>query len=214
MGVAWGPDVLLGRPVLTAQHHPARFEFAREHQNWQVRHWHPVLFTDESKFTISTCEKVWRRRGERYAACNIIQHDRFSGGSVMVWGSISLDGRTNLHVPGWSPIVRTFPRPESDREPLGCYVSVMYLPPPSCATDCPGAHWCPDPGLRRGPPRTPSSVSSGAFPDVVGSAYRHVGSIETLLSHILSCCDEIKLDQPAIIICHFDFRCDVDPSRG
>ncbi|KAI4905744.1 hypothetical protein NFI96_003040 [Prochilodus magdalenae] len=34
---------------------------------------------DESRFTLSTCDRrdrVWRRRGERSAACNI-QHDRF-----------------------------------------------------------------------------------------------------------------------------------------
>ncbi|KAJ8349712.1 hypothetical protein SKAU_G00248420 [Synaphobranchus kaupii] len=88
-------------PVLTAQHRAARLAFAREHQNWQVRHWRPVLFTDESRFTLSTCdrrERVWRRHGERYAACNIIQHDRFGCGSVMVWGGISLEGRTNIHV--------------------------------------------------------------------------------------------------------------------
>uniref|UniRef100_A0A8K9US50 Tc1-like transposase DDE domain-containing protein n=1 Tax=Oncorhynchus mykiss TaxID=8022 RepID=A0A8K9US50_ONCMY len=79
--------------VLTAQH--------REHQDWQIRHWRPVLFTDESRFTLSTCDRrdrVWRRRGERSAACNILQHDRFDGGSVMVWGGISLGGRTALHV--------------------------------------------------------------------------------------------------------------------
>uniref|UniRef100_A0A8C7DKQ3 Large ribosomal subunit protein uL4m n=1 Tax=Oncorhynchus kisutch TaxID=8019 RepID=A0A8C7DKQ3_ONCKI len=39
---------------------------------------------------------VWRCRGERSAACNILQHDRFGGGSVMVWGGISLGGRTAL----------------------------------------------------------------------------------------------------------------------
>ncbi|KAJ8349887.1 hypothetical protein SKAU_G00250170 [Synaphobranchus kaupii] len=57
--------------------------------------------TDESRFTLSTCdrhERVWRCLGERYAACNIIQHGQFGGGSVMVWGGISLEGRTNLHV--------------------------------------------------------------------------------------------------------------------
>ncbi|KAJ8332481.1 hypothetical protein SKAU_G00422700 [Synaphobranchus kaupii] len=88
-------------PLVTAQHRAARLAFSREHQNWQVRHWRPVLFTDESRFTLSTCdrrERVWRRRGESYAACNIIQHDQFGGGSVMVWGGISLEGRTNLHV--------------------------------------------------------------------------------------------------------------------
>uniref|UniRef100_A0A674DST4 Transposase Tc1-like domain-containing protein n=1 Tax=Salmo trutta TaxID=8032 RepID=A0A674DST4_SALTR len=87
--------------VLTAQHRAGRLAFAREHQDWQIRHWRPVLFTDESRFTLSTCDKcdrVWRCRGERSAACNILQHDRFGGGSVMVRGGISLGGRTALHV--------------------------------------------------------------------------------------------------------------------
>lgn len=90
-------------PVLTAQHRGARLAFAQEHQNWQVRHWRPVLFTDESRFTLSTCdrrERVWRRQGERYAACNVVQHDRFGGGSVMVWGGISMEGRTDLYCLG------------------------------------------------------------------------------------------------------------------
>ncbi|KAI3352571.1 hypothetical protein L3Q82_005512 [Scortum barcoo] len=69
--------------VLTAQHRAGRLAFAREHQDWQIRHWRPVLFTDESRFTLSTCDRrdrVWRRRGERSAACNILQHDRFGSG--------------------------------------------------------------------------------------------------------------------------------------
>uniref|UniRef100_A0AAR2IPX8 Transposase Tc1-like domain-containing protein n=1 Tax=Pygocentrus nattereri TaxID=42514 RepID=A0AAR2IPX8_PYGNA len=75
--------------------------FARGHQDWQIHHWRPVIFTDESRFTLSTCDRrdrVWRRRGERSAACNILQHDRSGSGSVMVWGGISLEGRTALHV--------------------------------------------------------------------------------------------------------------------
>uniref|UniRef100_A0AAZ3RW04 Transposase Tc1-like domain-containing protein n=1 Tax=Oncorhynchus tshawytscha TaxID=74940 RepID=A0AAZ3RW04_ONCTS len=79
--------------VLTAQHRAGHLAFAREHQDWQIRHWRPVLFTDESRFTLSTCDRrhrVWRRSGEHSAACNILQHDRFGGGSVMVWGGISL----------------------------------------------------------------------------------------------------------------------------
>ncbi|KAI4891335.1 hypothetical protein NFI96_008906, partial [Prochilodus magdalenae] len=62
-------------PVLTGQHH-------------------------ESRCYLSTCDRrdrLWRRRGECYAACNIIQHYRFGGGSVMVWGGISLEGRTDLY---------------------------------------------------------------------------------------------------------------------
>ncbi len=101
MRVAWGPDSspLVG-PVLTARHRGARLAFTIEHQNWQVRTGRPVLFTDESRFTLSTCdrrERVRRSRGERYAACNIVQHDLFGGGSVMVWGGISMEGRTDLY---------------------------------------------------------------------------------------------------------------------
>ena len=45
-------------PILTAQHLVQRLNFAHEHQNWQLRHWRPVLFTDESRFTVSTNEDV------------------------------------------------------------------------------------------------------------------------------------------------------------
>ncbi|KAI4885912.1 hypothetical protein NFI96_008932 [Prochilodus magdalenae] len=58
------------------------------------------LLYDESRFYLSTCDRrdrLWRRRGESYAACNIIQHYCFGGGSVMVWGGISLEGRTDLY---------------------------------------------------------------------------------------------------------------------
>ena len=36
--------------------------------------------------------------GEHSAACNILQHDWFGGGSVMVWGGISLEGHTPPYV--------------------------------------------------------------------------------------------------------------------
>uniref|UniRef100_A0AAR2KGV7 Transposase Tc1-like domain-containing protein n=1 Tax=Pygocentrus nattereri TaxID=42514 RepID=A0AAR2KGV7_PYGNA len=38
--------------VLTAQHRAGCLAFAREHQDWQIRHWRPVLFTVESRFTM------------------------------------------------------------------------------------------------------------------------------------------------------------------
>ncbi|KAI4884426.1 hypothetical protein NFI96_009490 [Prochilodus magdalenae] len=85
-------------PVLTGQHRTARLAFATEYQNWQIHHRRLVLFTDESRFYLSTCDRrdrLWRCRGECYAACDIIQHDWF-GGSVMVWGGISLEGHTDL----------------------------------------------------------------------------------------------------------------------
>ncbi len=82
-------------PVLTARHCGARLAFANKHQNWQVHYWRPVLFSDESRFTLSTCnrrERVWRSRGEHYATCNIVQHDRLV---VDQWWSG--EGRTELY---------------------------------------------------------------------------------------------------------------------
>ena len=58
--MAWCPLV---EPVLTTQHHAAWLGFARKHQNWQFHHWRPTLFTDESRFTLRTCdrcERDWR----------------------------------------------------------------------------------------------------------------------------------------------------------
>uniref|UniRef100_A0A8C7R2V7 Transposase Tc1-like domain-containing protein n=1 Tax=Oncorhynchus mykiss TaxID=8022 RepID=A0A8C7R2V7_ONCMY len=114
--------------VLTAQHRAGRLAFAREHQDWQIRHWRPVLFTDESRFTLSTCDrrdKVWRRRGERSAACNILQHDRFGGGSVMVWGGISLGGRTALHVLARGSLTAIRYRDEILRPPVRPYAGAV-----------------------------------------------------------------------------------------
>jgi hypothetical protein len=40
--------------------------------------------------------RVYRRPGERYVQCNITQTVSYGGGSIMVWGGISLEGRTEL----------------------------------------------------------------------------------------------------------------------
>ena len=56
----------------------------------------PMLFTDRSQFNLSGSDgrvTVWRSTGERYQAANTIQHNRFGGGSVFVWGGIPHEGR-------------------------------------------------------------------------------------------------------------------------
>ena len=55
-------------PILTPDHRMRRLEFAQEHRNWRMHEWESVLFTDESRFHLSTCDRrvrVWRRRGGR-----------------------------------------------------------------------------------------------------------------------------------------------------
>ncbi|KAI3354930.1 hypothetical protein L3Q82_004728 [Scortum barcoo] len=83
---------------------------------------------------LSTCDRrdrVWRRRGERSAACNILQHERFGSGSVMVWGGISLGGRTALHVLARGSLTAIRYRDEILRPP---YLSDCSLSEISCAS--------------------------------------------------------------------------------
>ncbi len=86
-------------PILTWEHRRARLDFAQHHhQHWQLRYWRPILSTDDSRFHVSTCDRrvrVWRRAGERYAESNIVEYDRYGGGSVMVWAAfVWTDERT------------------------------------------------------------------------------------------------------------------------
>ncbi|RVE42631.1 hypothetical protein evm_012717 [Chilo suppressalis] len=86
-------------PELLRQHRIARLHFAREHVNWTHEQWARVLFTDECRIALRSPdgrERVWRRRGERFLPITTTQTVSFHGGSIMVWGGISSDARTEL----------------------------------------------------------------------------------------------------------------------
>ena len=60
-----------------------------------------IPFKDESRFCLDFLDgrrRVWRRPGERFADCFVIEHGRFRGGSFMVWAGISFDGCRELQV--------------------------------------------------------------------------------------------------------------------
>lgn len=87
------------RLKLTRAHRAARLRFARDHSDWTLDNWKTVLFTDESKVKFLSDDRrvrVWRREGERFSDPCIHGTDRFGGPSVMVWGGISLHGKTEL----------------------------------------------------------------------------------------------------------------------
>ncbi|KAK7109583.1 hypothetical protein V1264_013599 [Littorina saxatilis] len=82
------------RTLLTAQHRQQRLQWGHQHLNWNQRQWRDILFTDESRYCISHADgriRVWRRRNQRYAANNILQHNAWGGPSVMIWGGIGLN---------------------------------------------------------------------------------------------------------------------------
>ena len=61
------------------------------------------MLSSESRFCLWQLDrrvKVWRRRGEPYADCCTNRITSFGGGSVMVWGGISLTGNTRLVIIG------------------------------------------------------------------------------------------------------------------
>ncbi|GFW09555.1 hypothetical protein TNCV_3996611 [Trichonephila clavipes] len=93
-------DALYGVP-LTPAHRRRRSLWCREHRNWRDNEWGRVLFTDESRFSLSSDSHrilIWR---EREAA--IIPRTSLKGTGMEVavfsfWGGIMLGSRTDLHI--------------------------------------------------------------------------------------------------------------------
>ena len=86
---------------LTARHRRDRLNWARMHVHWEQDQWRPVLFTDESRFALQSDSRrvyIWRESGTRFHSSLIRERATYGGGSVLVWGGISLGGRTELYV--------------------------------------------------------------------------------------------------------------------
>ncbi|GFX99444.1 transposable element Tcb2 transposase [Trichonephila clavipes] len=86
---------------LTRQHRTARLQWCREHHNWTEQDWACVLFSDESRLSVSSdCRRqlIWRESGTAYRPENIQEKDRYPTCSIMVWAGIMINGRTRLHV--------------------------------------------------------------------------------------------------------------------
>lgn len=92
------PQVVL---PLKARHRRERLAWCTQRRRWNVNQWSHVMFSDESRFTLDFLDRrrrVWRRVGERFTDPARVAHDRYGGGSVMVWGGITMTGKTDLHV--------------------------------------------------------------------------------------------------------------------
>ncbi|GFX31414.1 transposable element Tcb2 transposase [Trichonephila clavipes] len=100
-----GGGLFARRPVrcvpLTPVHRRRRSLWCREYRNWRDNEWGRVLFTDESRFSLSSDSHrilIWRERGSRNHPSNIIERDRYGGRGILVWGGIMLGSRTDLHI--------------------------------------------------------------------------------------------------------------------
>ncbi|GFV69293.1 transposable element Tcb1 transposase [Trichonephila clavipes] len=77
---------------LTPTHRRLRLEWCRTRGNWTAAEWNQVVFSDESRFNLSSDDnriRVWRPRGERL---NLQRHAASTAG-VMIWGVIAYNTR-------------------------------------------------------------------------------------------------------------------------
>ncbi|GFV40702.1 transposable element Tcb2 transposase [Trichonephila clavipes] len=100
-----GGGLYARRPIVcvpwTRQHRTVRLQWCREHHNWTEQDWACVLFSDESRFSLSSdCRRqlIWRESGTAYRPENIQEKDQYPTCSIMVWAGIMINGRTCLHV--------------------------------------------------------------------------------------------------------------------
>ena len=76
-------------------------QWAEEQQHWVAEQWHSVLFSDESRSCLHPNNQhlcIWRERGTRNNPNFAINRYPYGGGGLMVWGSISIGGSTDLYV--------------------------------------------------------------------------------------------------------------------
>ncbi|GFX76507.1 transposable element Tcb2 transposase [Trichonephila clavipes] len=86
---------------LTSSHRRDRREWATEHVNWRRNEWSNVLFSDESRFSVHSDNRrifIWRDRGSRNNPAFVHGSIGFGGGGVLVYGGISIDGRTDIYI--------------------------------------------------------------------------------------------------------------------
>ncbi|UYV82665.1 hypothetical protein LAZ67_22000440 [Cordylochernes scorpioides] len=88
---------LRGLP-LTPPNRRQRLEWCRARSTWMTE-WHRVVFSDESRFCLSSDSRrvrVWRRRGERSNPAAIVERPTVRQRGIMVWGAIAYDSRSPL----------------------------------------------------------------------------------------------------------------------
>ncbi|KAI2662032.1 Transposable element Tc1 transposase [Labeo rohita] len=75
----------LVKPLLNHRRHQRRLTSAEEKKKWTVAQWSKVLFSDESKFCISSgnqAPRVWMKGGEAQSLKSSVKFPQ----SVMIWG--------------------------------------------------------------------------------------------------------------------------------
>ncbi|GFV80683.1 transposable element Tcb2 transposase [Trichonephila clavipes] len=96
---------------LTPTHRRLRLEWCRARGNWIAAEWNQVVFSDESRFNLSSDDnrvRVWKSRGERLNPAFALQRHTTPTAGVMVWGVIAYNTRSPLVLIGGTMTVQRY----------------------------------------------------------------------------------------------------------
>ncbi len=112
------------KPLLNQRQHQKHLTWAVEKKNWTVAQWSKVLFSDESKFSISfgiQGPRVWRKSGEAQNPCCLKSSVKFPQ-SVMIWAAMSSAGvsplcflKSTVNAAIYQEILEHFMLPSADK---------------------------------------------------------------------------------------------------
>ncbi len=111
------------KPLLKQKHRQKHLTWAKKKKNWTVAQWSKVLFSDESKFSISFGNqgpRVWRKSGEAQKRCFLKSSVKILQ-SVMIWAAMSSAGvgplcflKSTVNAAIYQEIVEHFMLPSAD----------------------------------------------------------------------------------------------------
>ncbi|GFY05781.1 transposable element Tcb2 transposase [Trichonephila clavipes] len=81
---------------LTSTHRRFRLEWCHARGNWTAAEWNQFIFSDESRFNLSSDDnrvRVWRPRGECLIPAFALQRHTAPTAGVIVWGVIAYNTR-------------------------------------------------------------------------------------------------------------------------
>ncbi|PSN42570.1 hypothetical protein C0J52_15439 [Blattella germanica] len=112
-------------PGLTRQHEISRWEWAEEHENWNLSRWNCVMFSDETRICLKLDSGQilnWRVPGNAARLRLAVPHYQQGGGSIMFWACI-MHGR---HTP-LLPIKANITAAETEDICIGRHVGPILL---------------------------------------------------------------------------------------
>ncbi len=75
-------------PLLSAKNRKRRLQFAQGHQNWTIKDWKNIAWSDESRFLLRHSDgrdRIWRKEHESMDPSCLVSTVQAGGDGVMVW---------------------------------------------------------------------------------------------------------------------------------